>query len=83
MLTRPARSSRRLVERGRYLVRIAGRNDCHTPGYAERGGDVPEAQWLVGDALGWRGPSGTTYAADRTPPPPYVQFPDPTAAKAR
>ncbi len=50
------------VERGRYLVRIAGCNDCHTAGYAEQGGNVPEAQWLLGDQLGWRGPWGTTYA---------------------
>ena len=25
------------------------------------GGKVPEAQWLKGDGLGWRGPWGTTY----------------------
>jgi mono/diheme cytochrome c family protein len=49
------------VERGRYLVKIAGCNDCHTPGYALAAGAVPESQWLVGDALGWRGPWGTTY----------------------
>ena len=49
------------VERGRYVVRIAGCNDCHTAGYAERGGDVPESEWLLGDQLGWRGPWGTTY----------------------
>lgn len=49
------------VARGRYLVQIAGCNDCHTPGYPEAGGKVPEAQWLTGDALGWRGPWGTTY----------------------
>jgi len=48
-------------ERGRYIVRTSGCNDCHTPHYAERGGAVPESQWLVGDALGWRGPWGTTY----------------------
>ncbi len=48
-------------ERGRYLVRIAGCNDCHTPGYAESGGLLPEARWLVGDKLGWHGPWGTTY----------------------
>ena len=52
------------VERGRYLVRIGGCNDCHTPGYAVTGGKVPESQWLVGDALGWRGPWGTTYATN-------------------
>jgi mono/diheme cytochrome c family protein len=50
-----------LVKRGRYLVEIAGCNDCHTPGYPEKGGKVPEAQWLTGDALGWQGPWGTTY----------------------
>jgi mono/diheme cytochrome c family protein len=49
------------VERGRYLVRITGCNDCHTAGYALSGGKVPESQWLTGDALGWRGPWGTTY----------------------
>jgi hypothetical protein len=45
-----------LVERGRYLVSIAGCNDCHTANYPVRGGKVPEAEWLTGDALGWRGP---------------------------
>jgi mono/diheme cytochrome c family protein len=49
------------VERGKYLVKITGCNDCHTPRYAGAGGQVPEAQWLVGDKLGWRGPWGTTY----------------------
>jgi mono/diheme cytochrome c family protein len=49
------------VDRGRYLIKITGCNDCHTAGYAPMGGKVPEAQWLTGDALGWRGPWGTTY----------------------
>lgn len=49
------------VKRGRYLVMIAGCNDCHTAGFAPSGGKVPESQWLAGDALGWRGPWGTTY----------------------
>jgi mono/diheme cytochrome c family protein len=48
-------------ERGRYVVTIAGCNDCHTPGYAVGGGNVDEKQWLTGDSLGWRGPWGTTY----------------------
>lgn len=52
------------VERGRYLVKIAGCNDCHTPGYAQTGGDIPEMQWLVGDQLGWRGEWGTTYPSN-------------------
>jgi len=50
------------VERGRYLAIIGGCNDCHTVGFAPRGGDVPEREWLTGDGtLGWRGPWGTTY----------------------
>ena len=57
-----AKTDPKLVERGRYLVKIAGCNDCHTPGYMASAGKVPEAQWLTGDKLGWRGPWGTTYA---------------------
>ncbi len=52
------------LERGRYLVDIGGCNDCHTPGYMQNAGKIPEAQWLTGDKLGWRGPWGTTYAAN-------------------
>lgn len=51
-----------LVDRGRYVVLISGCNDCHTAGYAPSMGQVPESQWLMGDALGWQGPWGTTYA---------------------
>jgi hypothetical protein len=50
------------VERGRYITKIAGCNDCHTAGYALSGGKVPESEWLKGDALGCSGPWGTTYA---------------------
>lgn len=52
------------VKRGRYIVEIGGCNDCHTAGFAPSGGKVPESQWLEGDALGWRGPWGTTYPAN-------------------
>lgn len=52
------------VERGRYLVQIAGCNDCHTPSYAATDGKVPEVEWLTGDHLGWRGAWGTTYPAN-------------------
>lgn len=52
------------VQRGRYLVRIAGCNDCHTPNYAMSRGEVAERLWLTGDALGWSGPWGTTYATN-------------------
>lgn len=52
------------IDHGRYIARITGCNDCHTPGYADTGGEVPESQWLVGDSIGWRGPWGTTYPAN-------------------
>ncbi len=52
------------VEHGRYLVKIAGCNDCHTPSYAQTGGKVPEEQWLTGSQLGQRGPWGTTYPSN-------------------
>jgi len=52
------------VERGRYLARIAGCNDCHTEGYLQSEGMVPEDQWLTGSGFGWRGPWGTTYASN-------------------
>jgi mono/diheme cytochrome c family protein len=52
------------VEHGRYISVIGGCNDCHTPGYLLAEGKVPEAQWLTGDRFGWRGPWGTTYAAN-------------------
>ena len=57
----PDAAASRQVERGRYLVRIGGCNDCHTPGYAINGGEAPVQQWLVGDRLGMQGPWGTTY----------------------
>lgn len=50
-----------LVERGRYITRVAGCNDCHTPGYLMNEGKAPEEVWLIGDTFGWRGPWGTTY----------------------
>ena len=52
------------VRHGRYLIQTSGCNDCHTPGYMQRDGQVPEAEWLTGDALGWQGPWGTTYPAN-------------------
>ena len=44
------------IERGRYLSKIGGCNDCHTPGYLFSEGKVPEKLWLTGDRFGWRGP---------------------------
>ncbi len=52
------------LSRGRYLVATSGCNDCHTAGYMQNDGQVPEAEWLAGDSIGWQGPWGTTYAAN-------------------
>jgi mono/diheme cytochrome c family protein len=50
------------VSRGRYVVLVSHCNNCHTAGYATREGDVPEAKWLMGNPVGWRGRAGTVYA---------------------
>lgn len=52
------------VDAGRYIVTIAACNDCHTPGYMEKGNDVPESEWLTGVPVGWKGPWGTTYGSN-------------------
>lgn len=52
------------LARGRYVVTTSGCNDCHTAGYPESGGKVPEAGWLTGNPVGFNGPWGTTYPAN-------------------
>jgi len=52
------------LARGRYVVATSGCNDCHTAGYPESGGKVPESRWLTGNAVGFSGPWGTTYPAN-------------------
>jgi mono/diheme cytochrome c family protein len=52
------------VERGRYLVQVAGCNDCHTPEYALRRGAVDEVNWLTGSRVGFEGPWGTTFPSN-------------------
>lgn len=47
------------IEKGRRLVRIAGCNDCHTPGYSQMEGNLPEKDWLLGSDVGFKGPWGT------------------------
>jgi mono/diheme cytochrome c family protein len=62
--TSEAKAADPSVQRGRYLVRIGGCNDCHTPGYTAKAGQVPEDQWLTGASLGFSGPWGTTYPSN-------------------
>ncbi|WP_309092307.1 cytochrome C [Phenylobacterium sp.] len=52
------------VEAGRYLTVVGGCNDCHTAGWNETGGNVPDAQRLTGTNVGWQGPWGVTYPAN-------------------
>src|SRR5689334_19355477 len=54
-------SAREAVERGRYLVGVGACHDCHTPGFNEAAGKVPQSQWLVGSSVGFQGPWGTSY----------------------
>ena len=52
------------VERGLYISIIGGCHFCHTEGYREAEGKIDPAKALAGSSLGWRGPWGTTYAAN-------------------
>ena len=56
-----ASADKKMIERGQYLVHIAGCNDCHTDGYLINDGKVPVSEWLKGSSFGWSGPWGTTY----------------------
>ncbi|MGW8227582.1 MAG: c-type cytochrome [Gammaproteobacteria bacterium] len=57
-------TDKQLIERGRYVVKVSGCNDCHTPAYIPNNGNIPVEQWLIGDNFGWNGPWGTTYGAN-------------------
>ncbi|MEO6264135.1 MAG: hypothetical protein ABIO58_04100, partial [Luteimonas sp.] len=59
-----APSNADLLARGEYMIRMGGCNDCHTPGYADKNGEVPKEQWLTGSPIGFSGPWGTTYPAN-------------------
>lgn len=53
-----------VIAAGRYITDIGGCNDCHTAGYMEAGGNVPDSARLMGGALGFRGEWGTSYPAN-------------------
>jgi mono/diheme cytochrome c family protein len=53
------------LARGKYLVTIAGCNDCHTPGTLYGAPDME--RFLSGSELGWSGPWGIVYPANLTP----------------
>lgn len=52
------------LDRGRYLVRVGGCNDCHTAGYVADYGGVPEQDWLLGDDTAYVGRWGTRFASN-------------------
>lgn len=56
--------NQKMLERGRYVAATSGCNDCHTVGYPESGGKIPEMEWLTGSPVGFNGPWGTTYPAN-------------------
>jgi mono/diheme cytochrome c family protein len=49
------------LARGRYMVVTGHCNNCHTAGYQQSLGKVPDKEWLTGRDIGHRGPWGTTY----------------------
>ena len=52
------------VARGKQVSIVGGCHDCHTEGYNESSGVIDPSKALKGIAVGWRGPWGTTYAAN-------------------
>jgi mono/diheme cytochrome c family protein len=56
-----SQADREMLERGRYLVGVGACHDCHTPGFNEAAGKVPQSQWLIGSSVGFQGPWGTSY----------------------
>jgi hypothetical protein len=73
------------VEHGRYLVRIAGCNDCHTDGYHMSKLDLSAIYHFIR----YLGPAGVSAPAfvppDQQPKGPVVQFtaPPPATNKSR
>jgi mono/diheme cytochrome c family protein len=50
-----------VLARGRALVVYGTCNDCHTAGWREADGNVPQSRWMTGSAIGFRGWWGTSY----------------------
>jgi mono/diheme cytochrome c family protein len=50
-----------VIARGAYLATIGGCHDCHTPGFAQAAGAIPQSQWLTGSSVGFKGAWGVSY----------------------
>jgi hypothetical protein len=59
-----AMTDAQLIERGDYIVRIAGCNDCHTPGYPGERRQGAEGAMARGHAPGLERPVGHDYPAN-------------------
>jgi mono/diheme cytochrome c family protein len=57
----PLAAQKAAIARGRFLVVYGNCNDCHTPGWRESDGTIPQSHWLTGSAVGFRGYWGTSY----------------------
>lgn len=57
-----ASANHKAIKHGEFLVGYGGCNDCHTPGWAEHGGQASKDVLLTGGGLNFQGPWGTTYA---------------------
>lgn len=57
-------ASPEVLAQGKLVSQIGGCNDCHTQGYAEAAGNIPQEKWLMGSPIGHNGPWGTTYASN-------------------
>lgn len=65
-LAAPVAEAQTAVERGKYLVTIAGCTDCHTPGYFL--GKPDKTRFLGGSEVGFELPGlGTFYGPNLTP----------------
>ena len=62
--TRPRVSGANDSVAGAYLAVVGGCNDCHTGNWDETMGKTADADRLAGSPIGYRGPWGTSYAAN-------------------
>lgn len=56
-----APASSKSIKHGEFLVNYGACNDCHTPGWAQNGGQAPKDALLTGGGTNFQGPWGTTY----------------------
>jgi len=59
---KPFVSAANAVAAGEYLTIVAGCQDCHTAGWVESKGNVPNEDRMAGSTVGFYGPWGTSYA---------------------